>query len=266
MNKPMTAEELKTILDKHQLWIDDNDTGTRANLYGANLDGANLDGANLYGANLYGANLTRANLTRANLDGANLDGANLTRANLDGANLYGANLDGANLDGANLDGANLTRANLDGANLDGANLDGANLTRANLTRANLYGANLDGANLTRANLDGAKEDFLQKLAALKNEAVFLYKALLDGRINGSVYSGECACFIGTIANARKCDYHDITEVKIDQDSATERLFLAINKGDTPENNKISAIVKDWMDDFMAANEIKIPTRKVTWED
>jgi hypothetical protein len=115
--KKYTAEELKTILAEHRLWV--NGEGgqranlyganlvranlVRANLYGANLDGANLYGANLYGANLYGANLVRANLVRANLDGANLDGANLDGANLYGANLYGARGDTVNLKSIFLD-------------------------------------------------------------------------------------------------------------------------------------------------------------------
>jgi uncharacterized protein YjbI with pentapeptide repeats len=204
-----TKEELKKILDDHQLWINDSNTGTRANLYGANL---------------YGANLTRANLTRANLYGANL-----TRANLYGANLDGANLDGANLDGANLDGANLTRANLDGADYSA-----------------IY------------------EDFMAKLALQKTEVVGLFKALLDGRVDGSTYSGECACFVGTLANVKGCSYSSLT-VKAQADSPTERFFLAIRKGDTPENNRISEIVACWIMEFLLENEdLEIPHREVVW--
>jgi uncharacterized protein YjbI with pentapeptide repeats len=264
-----TKEELKKILDDHQLWINDSNTGTRANLYGANLYGANLTRANLTRANLYGANLTRANLTRANLDGANLDGANLTRANLYGANLYGANLTRANLTRANLYGANLYGANLTRANLTRANLYGANLDGANLDGANLDGANLDGANLTRANLDGADysaiyEDFMAKLALQKTEVVGLFKALLDGRVDGSTYSGECACFVGTLANVKGCSYSSLT-VKAQADSPTERFFLAIRKGDTPENNRISEIVACWIMEFLLENEdLEIPHREVVW--
>ena len=38
----MTAEKLKEILEKHQLWLDGKDSGCKANLSGANLSGANL--------------------------------------------------------------------------------------------------------------------------------------------------------------------------------------------------------------------------------
>ena len=78
--KTITATELKSILDQHQLWIESaGKLGTRAI-----LTGAYLTGADLRGADLTDADLTRVNLTRANLRGANLRGANLTDADLTG--------------------------------------------------------------------------------------------------------------------------------------------------------------------------------------
>ena len=88
----MTKTQLTEILKKHQAWLNNEEGGERANLYGANLRGANLRGANLYEANLYEANLYEANLYEADLRGANLRGANLYEADLRGADLRGANL------------------------------------------------------------------------------------------------------------------------------------------------------------------------------
>lgn len=56
----MKADELKEILKKHKMWINDEDGGERANLRGADLRGANLRIAHLYGANLYKADLRGA--------------------------------------------------------------------------------------------------------------------------------------------------------------------------------------------------------------
>ena len=134
--RTFSKEELKTILDKHQLWLDGEEGGERADLRGANLGGAYLRGAYLRGANLGGANLGDAYLRGAYLRGANLGGANLGDANLRGANLGGANLRGANLRGANLGGANLGGANLRGANLGGANL--GELSSMNGTSGNCW--------------------------------------------------------------------------------------------------------------------------------
>lgn len=123
----MTNRELQNILIKHQLWLDGEPGGERAN----------LEGAILFEADLKGVNLRNANLERANLIGAKLMGTNLFEANLFEANLFTANLQGANLQIANLRETTLERACLEKANLFGANLTDANLERANLEGANL---------------------------------------------------------------------------------------------------------------------------------
>ena len=46
----MNNIDLKTILEKHRLWLNNEDGGKMADLSGANLRGADLSGANLRGA------------------------------------------------------------------------------------------------------------------------------------------------------------------------------------------------------------------------
>ena len=67
----MKANELKTILDAHELWLK-GEGGSLAYLRGANLRGAYLAGADLRGAHLRGADLRGAHLEGANLRGADL--------------------------------------------------------------------------------------------------------------------------------------------------------------------------------------------------
>jgi len=93
----MNANDLKSILEQHRLWVEGNG-GKRANLQGADLQGADLQSADLRAADLQGANLQKANLQKANLRAANLQGADLQNANLQGADLQGADLRGAHLD------------------------------------------------------------------------------------------------------------------------------------------------------------------------
>jgi len=112
--KTITATELKSILDQHQLWIETN---------GVQGQCARLEGADLRGANLEGANLRAANLRDADLEGATLEGATLKGADLQYANLTGADLRYANLTGADLEGAHLSFANLKGAILTGTILE-----------------------------------------------------------------------------------------------------------------------------------------------
>jgi uncharacterized protein YjbI with pentapeptide repeats len=231
-----------------------------ANLSDAGLSGANLRRAGLSGANLRRANLSGANLSGANLSDADLSGADLRRADLSDANLSGANLSDADLSGADLrradlsdaglSGANLRRADLSGANLSDADLSGADLSDANLRRADLSGANLSGANLSGANLSSIRNDFFEILLNAKKEVPGLKQALIDGKINGTTYSGECACLVGTIANVRGCQYKKLEGISPDSSRPAEAWFLNITKGTTPENSEVAKITLGWIDEFL----------------
>lgn len=123
--------------------------------------------------------------------------------------------------------------------------------------------NLRGADLEGADLGDIKKDFFERLSKAKAEVSGLYDALIRGKINGSSYKGECACFCGTIANIRKENYAEMKiDLRPDSNCPTERWFLAIRKGDTPENNQVSAVTADWLKEFMKANEIAIPQYKL----
>ena len=117
------SEELRVLLEQHNLWLEGSVEGVRADLRYANLRGANLINANLRGANLKGADLSNANLKGAYLKGAILSGANLRYANLSNADLINADLSGANLRYANLSNAILSYVDLSDANLKNANLN-----------------------------------------------------------------------------------------------------------------------------------------------
>ena len=96
----ITPEKLDNILVKHQLWLEDDPIGKRADLFKVNLSHADL---------------TDVNLSHADLSDVNLSGAKLTYANLACANLINANLSGTNLSGADLSDVNLIDTNLIGA-------------------------------------------------------------------------------------------------------------------------------------------------------
>ena len=99
----MNREELDAVLKKHRMWLEDRETGERANLQGVNLRGMDLQGvnlrwANLQEANLQGANLQWANLQETDLRRADLQETDLRRADLCGAKLYDADFREANVD------------------------------------------------------------------------------------------------------------------------------------------------------------------------
>ncbi len=107
-----TQVELKAILDKHELWLDDEVYGERADLRSADLSSADLSSACLSSANLSFADLRSADLRFADLSSADLSSADLSSANLSSADLRSANLRSADLCSANLRSANLRCASL----------------------------------------------------------------------------------------------------------------------------------------------------------
>ena len=213
----------------------------RKNLSWANLSWANLSWADLSGANLSGANLSGTYLSRANLSGADLSGTYLSGANLSRANLSRADLSGANLSGANLSGADLSGADLSGANLSGANLSGAYLSRAE--------------NLTDTQLRPIIADLWFILSQARAEIPAMIAALKDGRVDGSTYSGECACLVGTLENAGASDLPHMSG------SPAECWFLAIRKGDKPGDDSAggfaAAKALAWIEEYCRVTGVEI---------
>ena len=211
------------------------------------------------GANLSGANLRYADLRDADLHGAYLSDANLRGANLRYADLSGVDLRYADLRGADLRDADLHGANLSGANLSGANLRGVDLRYADLRGANLRDADLRGANLRGANLRSFKADFWAILTTARKEIPGLISAIREGRIDGSTYSGECACLVGTIANVRH-----VSADTLERDSSrpAEQWFFMIKKGDKPGDDSGGGFALqqalEWAEEYCALSGVKLP--------
>ncbi len=216
-----------------------------------------MEKAVLKGADLKGADLKGAYLKGADLEGAYLKGADLKGAYLEGAYLKGADLEGADLKGADLEGADLKGADLKGADLKGAYLKGADLKGADLKGADLKGADLEGAkNIPKSYINVCSRDMLFIFEHLKQELPFLRKKLIAGKIDGTQYEGECACLIGTIANAKKngdriktvCETIPFYEKGLH--NLGEQWFYQIRKGDTPKNSFFAKHVLKLIDEVI----------------
>lgn len=101
--KTYTKEELQEILRLHQLWLNDDPNGVRANLSDADLRDADLSNTDLSSADLRYANLRFADLSSADLSSADLRYADLRFANLLSADFRYADLSSADLRFAELD-------------------------------------------------------------------------------------------------------------------------------------------------------------------
>lgn len=134
--------------------------------------------------------------------------------------------------------------------LKGANLKGADLRGADLVGADLEGAYLGGANLDSLQIRSYKHDLWGILLRFRSEIPGLIAAIKKGKIDGSVYSGECCCLIGTVANIQGCDVNSFGDEIKDHNSPIEQWFQQIKPGHTPENYKPSAMVLEWIEEFL----------------
>jgi acylphosphatase len=95
---------------------------------------------------------------------------------------------------------------------------------------------------------------------LPNELEFLRDAIVNGKIDGSSYAGECACLAGTLAHAKGIKNYDGGEIKngltfhADSSSPRERFFLAIKKGDTPKSNGASKVALEWTEEAISIRD------------
>jgi uncharacterized protein YjbI with pentapeptide repeats len=127
-------------------------------------------------------------------------------------------------------------------------VSGSDLSRSDLRGSNLRGSDLRGSNLRGSDLSLIRADFYGVLAWAPHEVPALIDALKAGKVDGSTYTGECACLVGTIAHVRGVDYQSL---ECNASRPIERFFTAIHKGDTPENSQPCAIAVEWAESWLA---------------
>ena len=130
-------------------------------------------------------------------------------------------------------------------------LRAANLRAADLRAADLRDANHSAANLRAAVLTPVRDDLWAVLSASPSEVPALRTALLEGKVDGSTYSGVCARLVGTLANARRCDLNEIPGLKINSSRPAERWFLNISPGDVPSKNQHAKLAVEWIDSWLS---------------
>jgi hypothetical protein len=115
---------------------------------------------------------------------------------------------------------------------------------------------------TLFDLAAVKRDFLSVVSKLPGEVPYLRLALIEGRIEGMKYYSDCACLKGTLAQkAAGYNFNRLHSpaafialaygIKCNiAESQAEQFFYHIQEGDTPATNPYSAVVLDWLDEFL----------------
>lgn len=205
-----------------------------------------LENANLSYLDLSNMDIAYA---EANLSRANLTGSNLSDSILCNVNLEHAFLDKAILRQTDLSGANLSYASFDNSFLFDTDLSYACLNHSSFINTYLNGVDLTGITFIDANLTPIKNDFFRILLRAIPEIHNLAKALIDGKIDGSVYNGDCACLCGTLEKSKNCRIRENVYVERNCDSPIESFFKNINPGDNIENSEYVKQVFRWLIEF-----------------
>jgi hypothetical protein len=97
----------------------------------------------------------------------------------------------------------------------------------------------------------AKSDIFDVLrSAYKPEIRYLLEAIELGKIDGSVYQGECACLVGSLEKARDGRY----VCTRNSSRPAEKFFMNIHPGDTPEKNAYSKKAQIWIMEYLKESE------------
>jgi hypothetical protein len=109
----------------------------------------------------------------------------------------------------------------------------------------------------------AKEELTAMMRVVSPMAVEnLRSGILNGTIDGSytLTDSGCGCFVGKLGEGDNVDYFDLLSIagyQQREDESGETIWLNIEKaasnvalGETPETNKISALVLGWVDEFL----------------
>ncbi len=126
-----------------------------------------------------------------------------------------------------------------------------NLRDSNLSGSDLSGSDLSDSNLSGSDLQPIRDDIWAVLSSAPAEVEGLRKALIEGRVDGSTYTGACACLVGTIANVRGCPPDKLPILKQNSNRPAERFFFAINKGDIPKTNQVSRLALEWVEQWIS---------------
>ena len=144
---------------------------------------------------------------------------------------------------------NTIKQTLSAAIKSGSNLSGSDLRGCDLSGCDLSWCNLRGSDLRGCDLAPIKNDFFIVLLYSIPEISFLKETIINGKIDGSTYDGDCACLSGTICKKALGVNHELAYSQRDAKRPIERFFLGIKPGDTPENSQFSKLAFDWIVEF-----------------
>ncbi|HTB85987.1 MAG TPA: pentapeptide repeat-containing protein [Candidatus Sulfotelmatobacter sp.] len=167
---------------------------------------------------------------------------------------------------------NCKNSRFDNSSFDNSRFDNSSFYNSRFDNSRFYNSRFDNSSFDNSSFDEksfkaipeqwfiqCRDDLWSILLTVPDEVKFLRKALVDGKVNGSTYTGECACLVGTIANGRKCQIENLGILKPNASRMAERYFLQIRPGGIPEKNPFAKKAVEWIDQFV---ELQVAAAKV----
>jgi uncharacterized protein YjbI with pentapeptide repeats len=191
------------------------------------------------------------NFSDMDLSTVSFDNSRFDNSSFDNSSFYNSSFDNSSFYNSSFYNSSFYNSSFDNSSFDNSRFD-----NSSFDNSSFYNSSFDAAtvkNIRDKNqlymFDTYKADFWSILLKSQSEIAGLKKALQNGKVDGSTYTGECACLVGTIANIKKCNHEQIPNIKPDSNRPAEKWFLGIRKGDTPETSEMSKLTLEWIEEF-----------------
>jgi uncharacterized protein YjbI with pentapeptide repeats len=262
--KKTVAELLK---EKKGEWIEEADLSnldlSGIDFSNSKFDNSTFDNSKFYNSKFYNSKFYNSTFDNSKFynskfynstfDNSTFYNSKFYNSTFDNSKFYNSKFYNSTFDNSTFYNSKFYNSTFDNSTFYNSKFYNSTFDNSKFYNSKFYNSTFDSPSFISLKESGALEpircDFFGRMLILKKEVPALRQALVDGKVNGSAYEGECSCFMGTVANARHCKYNAIPELKPDINSDTERWFMAISKGDTPETSPIVKQTVEWIDEF-----------------
>jgi len=241
-------ETVKELLKaKKGQWIEQVD------LSNYDLSGIDFSNSQFYNSQFDNSKFYNSQFYNSKFDNSQFDNSQFYNSKFDNSQFYNSKFYNSKFYNSKFDNSQFDNSQFDNSQFYNSKFYNSKFDNSQFYNSKFYNSKFDEVSFSNLKNSGALEpircDFFGRLLILKSEVGYLKTALQKGRVNGSAYEGECSCFMGTIANAKKCTYKQLVGLKPDSSSDTERWFFSIKKGDTPDNSLFVKQTIEWIEEF-----------------
>jgi len=203
---------------------------------------------------LSGKNLSNIDFSNSQFDNSQFYNSQFYNSKFYNSKFYNSQFYNSKFDNSKFYNSQFYNSKFYNSQFDNSQFDNSKFYNSKFYNSQFDNSKFDNSTFLSLKNSGALEpvrfDFFGRMLVLKNEVPALRKSLVDGKVNGSTYTGTCCCFMGTIANAANCQYTKLKGIQPDASSDTERWFMGIKEGDTPENSEIVKYTVEMIDEFL----------------